>query len=320
MVRQANPQARTVVITGHRAEMDQHRPAAWWPKGPTPSATSRSTCRACWPRLKQLTKPSSRRSGVGGTGYAALPGRARCRRILICACWWSTTTPTRGATCATSWNWTTTRSRRPARSPRCLQRKDWAAISAILLDRRLPDGTAEELLPRLRQLAPEAAILIVTGYADLQGAIAALRQGAADYILKPINPDALRASLARIAERRRLALAKERSEAAFRTLVEAAPCLIVILRADHTHRLLQPVRRGADRLPGRRGARARTTWRTFCAERLSADGRANSLRQVLAGTPARGFESPVLCRDGSQRWIVWNAQLLARLRGRARRS
>jgi signal transduction histidine kinase len=85
-----------------------------------------------------------------------------------------------------------------------LQRHDWDRFLAILLDRRLPDGNAEELLPRLRQLAPEAAILIVTAYADLQDAIAALRHGAADYILKPINADALRASLAQISERRRL--------------------------------------------------------------------------------------------------------------------
>src|SRR5947209_6680976 len=114
-----------------------------------------------------------------------------------------------------------------------LRRDHWSDLAAVLLDRRLPDGSAEELLPRLRQLAPGAAVLIVTGYADLEGAIAALRQGAADYILKPINPEALRASLLRIADRRRLALASERSEAAFRTLVEAAPCLIVILRPDH---------------------------------------------------------------------------------------
>src|SRR6516165_7247379 len=115
-----------------------------------------------------------------------------------------------------------------------LDRNDWPDLSAVLLDRRLPDGTAEELLPQLRRLAPDAAIMIVTGYADLQGAIAALRQGAADYILKPINPEALRASLARVVERRRLTLDKERSEAAFRTLVEAAPCSIMILRPDHT--------------------------------------------------------------------------------------
>jgi signal transduction histidine kinase/FixJ family two-component response regulator len=91
-----------------------------------------------------------------------------------------------------------------------LSRADWASYDAILLDRRLPDGTAEELLPRLRKLAPRAAVLVVTGYADLQGAIAALRQGAADYILKPINADALRASLARVAERQRAAAEIER--------------------------------------------------------------------------------------------------------------
>jgi PAS domain S-box-containing protein len=84
-----------------------------------------------------------------------------------------------------------------------LDRDNWAELSAIILDRRLPDGSAEAMLPRLRRLAPDAAVLIVTGYADLEGAIAALRQGAADYILKPINADALRASLARIAEQKR---------------------------------------------------------------------------------------------------------------------
>src|SRR3954463_4813382 len=56
-----------------------------------------------------------------------------------------------------------------------LARVDWSAYSAIILDRQLPDGTAAELLPHFKRLAPEAAIIIVTGYADLQGAIAALR-------------------------------------------------------------------------------------------------------------------------------------------------
>jgi signal transduction histidine kinase len=84
-------------------------------------------------------------------------------------------------------------------------RTDWARFSAIILDRRLPDGSAESALPRLRQLAPEAAVIIVTGYGDLEGAIAAIRQGAADYILKPINSDELRSRLAGLMERRRSA-------------------------------------------------------------------------------------------------------------------
>lgn len=84
-----------------------------------------------------------------------------------------------------------------------IQPREWEKFSAILLDRKLPDGNAEELLPRLRLLAPHASIMVVTGFADLDGAILALRHGAEDYLLKPINPDLLRASLTRVAERRR---------------------------------------------------------------------------------------------------------------------
>jgi two-component system, LuxR family, sensor kinase FixL len=91
-----------------------------------------------------------------------------------------------------------------------LRHPQLGSVSAILLDRKLPDATAEELLPRLRSAAPEADVIVITGHADLDSAIAALRSGAADYILKPINVDLLRASLRRIAERRR---AEERATA-----------------------------------------------------------------------------------------------------------
>src|SRR5262245_60592413 len=86
-----------------------------------------------------------------------------------------------------------------------LARDNWADYLAVVLDRRLPDGTAEGVLPELKRLAPQAAVIIVTGYSDLGGAIAAIRAGAADYILKPVNADLLRSRLAGVAERRRAA-------------------------------------------------------------------------------------------------------------------
>jgi len=116
-----------------------------------------------------------------------------------------------------------------------LDRQDWATIDAIVLDRKLPDGSAEELLPKLRHLAPAAAIVIVTGYADLEGAIAAVRQGAADYLLKPVNVDLLRARLAGIAERKRaeqtivqLNQDIQRRMADLATLLEVVPIGIAI--------------------------------------------------------------------------------------------
>lgn len=74
--------------------------------------------------------------------------------------------------------------------------------AVILLDRHLPDATAEHILPKLKQFAPQAEILVITGHADLDSAIAALRFGAADYLLKPINPEMLRVRLQRIAQQR----------------------------------------------------------------------------------------------------------------------
>lgn len=82
--------------------------------------------------------------------------------------------------------------------------RDWSSLFAIILDRRLPDGTADSMLPTLRDLAPKAAVIVVTGYADLEGAVAVIRHGIADFIPKPINPDMLRASLARMARLREM--------------------------------------------------------------------------------------------------------------------
>jgi len=75
---------------------------------------------------------------------------------------------------------------------------NWSDFAVILLDRRLPDGTADSILPRIQAVAPRAAVIVITGHADLDGTITALRSGAADYLLKPINPDLLRAAIARV--------------------------------------------------------------------------------------------------------------------------
>jgi PAS domain S-box-containing protein len=197
-----------------------------------------------------------------------------------------------------------------------LARRDWSDVVMVILDRRLPDGSAEQLLPRLKRLAPDADVIVATGYADLDGAIAALRNGAADYIVKPINPAALRASLERTAERRRLAQAKARSEAAFRTLVEAAPTLTVILRSDGTVLYMNPF---AERLTGL--SATEVVGRDFASvfvEESSGQG----LVERMGGDPGhfqavRGCEETLRCKNGMRRAIVWNAELLSDFDGQA---
>jgi len=78
-----------------------------------------------------------------------------------------------------------------------LEHGDWSNYAVILLDRKLPDGTADDYLPRIRAAAPHTAVIVITGSADLQGTIAALRGGAADYLLKPVNVDLLRETIER---------------------------------------------------------------------------------------------------------------------------
>jgi two-component system sensor kinase FixL len=191
-----------------------------------------------------------------------------------------------------------------------LNRNNWSEISTIILDYKLPDGSAETLLPRLRQLAPNAAVIVSTGVAGLNGAILALQHGAFDYILKPLNADALRASLARIAERQKLARAKERTDAAFRTLVEAAPSMIIILRPDHTLVYFSPF---AEEVTGYSAKEVlhKDYFPIFVPDPAQKDRITQQMNDIIAGTPVRGFENPIVCKDGSRRWMVWNAQFLA---------
>lgn len=185
---------------------------------------------------------------------------------------------------------------------------EWHSLDAIILDRKLPDSTAELLLPKLRALAPDAAILIVTGYADLQGAIAALRLGAADYILKPVDPALLRASLDRIAERRRLAADKERSEAAFRHLVEAADCMIVIVDPGGSILYFSPF---AERLTGYTADEV--LGRPFVALFIEDPDRtrvSRSFQKTDSQPTAPAFETRIRARDATRRWVAWNVRSL----------
>lgn len=95
-----------------------------------------------------------------------------------------------------------------------MDRRDWSHFVAILLDRKLPDGYAEDILPELKGLAPDASVIIMTGHSDLESTIASFRAGAADYLLKPVDPDTLRDRLRRVHQLHstRKALQREQGE------------------------------------------------------------------------------------------------------------
>lgn len=61
----------------------------------------------------------------------------------------------------------------------------------VLCDYRLPDTTGIELLQKIKLLAPDIAVVIITGYADVKSAVETFRYGANDYVTKPLYPDEL---------------------------------------------------------------------------------------------------------------------------------
>jgi two-component system, NtrC family, response regulator AtoC len=79
-----------------------------------------------------------------------------------------------------------------------LQAADDHDPDVILLDLRLPDASGLDVLKTLRARHPEAAVLMVTAFGQVESAVEAMKGGAADYIEKPFQAlDKLRLAVAR---------------------------------------------------------------------------------------------------------------------------
>jgi DNA-binding NtrC family response regulator len=73
-----------------------------------------------------------------------------------------------------------------------LERFGAESIDLVVTDIRMPEIEGLELLDRLKQVDPDALVVIMTAYSSVESAVAALRKGAYDYIVKPfINDDVL---------------------------------------------------------------------------------------------------------------------------------
>lgn len=196
-----------------------------------------------------------------------------------------------------------------------LDRRDWSDISVVILDRKLPDGDAEQLLPEIRRLAPQAAVIIATGYADLNDAILALRHGAADYLLKPINPDALRASVSRIIEQKETEWDLRESQERFRqerdfaeSLIETAQTIVMLL--DTEGRIV----RFNAYLEELSGYRLEDVHGSDAIDLFLPEDDRPRIRDLFRGMfvkhRANGYVTPILCKQGSRRQIQWSATML----------
>lgn len=63
------------------------------------------------------------------------------------------------------------------------------SFDLILTDLRLPDSDGIGLMAEIKAAYPQTPVILMTGYSDVNTAVKAIKNGAADYISKPFNPD-----------------------------------------------------------------------------------------------------------------------------------
>lgn len=79
----------------------------------------------------------------------------------------------------------------------------------VLLDLKLPDASGLDLLTLIQQEWPHTEVIMLTGFASIETAMQAIRLGAYDYQQKPLDYKALKATIERALEHRRLRLDSE---------------------------------------------------------------------------------------------------------------
>ncbi len=85
---------------------------------------------------------------------------------------------------------------------RQLQNRKW---DVILLDIKMPGMDGMELQQRIKELDPTGTIIFITAHATVDTAVKALKEGAFDYVTKPVDPDYLSHMVANAIKQRSLA-------------------------------------------------------------------------------------------------------------------
>lgn len=81
-----------------------------------------------------------------------------------------------------------------------------SSIALVILDIKMPGKSGIELLPEIKSVYPDTAIIMATAINDINVAVECLKQGADDYICKPFNLEEVSLAVRRALDRRRLQL------------------------------------------------------------------------------------------------------------------
>jgi response regulator RpfG family c-di-GMP phosphodiesterase len=149
---------------------------------------------------KAVMEPSGSDRRAGATSFTVSSGprllivddEAECRKVLVVML------AQAGMSCTAATN--------GAEALSILQREP---VDAVIADLIMPGVSGLELLAQVRRFYPQQVFLIATGVDDVRVGMQAMRQGADDYLVKPLEADMVVASLERAFHKRRLEEAVE---------------------------------------------------------------------------------------------------------------
>jgi diguanylate cyclase (GGDEF)-like protein/PAS domain S-box-containing protein len=114
-----------------------------------------------------------------------------------------------------------------------------ADFDVVLLDLRLPDISGHRVMDVIREKDVATHVVVISGLAEIDAAIGAMRRGAYDYLRKPYRSEELLTTVANALAQRRLEQANlriarqvENSEKMYRYLVDSSPDMIYTLNRD----------------------------------------------------------------------------------------
>lgn len=203
------------------------------------------------------------------------------------------------------------RVRNEARAAAGLERARRDGFDLAFVDVNLPDSSGLDLLPALREAVPLGEVVLMTGHATIDSAIAAVRGGAFHYVVKPFKPEDLIATAESAwrqvelrRERERLAQQLEASERRYRDVVESAQVLVVSTDASG---VVQMANRSAVEVTGYAVGELEGI-RTF-ASLFPAETRETVQRHISAAVGGRSlpeFEASLVTREGRTRTVRWH--------------